>query len=923
MGILHLDESSFRFAFFPTRRSLRTTTGMEAETTVGVSSICPQRTNPTGDVEFIGMRFRFDLGVEYGKDGEPLELECSGVVSADAVRWVKIGPPDQILASINSANPQYPKISTAYNITAGVYNIIITPFGVSDEGNYKCTLNKNGNISTPTLLKVKLAVAPTLGALTMEIDNAAPSTVVWVAGRTKSVSCECTDGGPAPTVTLYQDGTLLKTGTISVSSSITLTKTPTLTKVLKCIAENIVSAIEKTTRVTVKVPPTSITTKINGVDLETVDWVDGQTKTVTCEAVGGSPTPTVLLMRDSTVIEFGTGSISQYVTLTKSLNPAVIQCSATNIAIDNPMTDQTTVNLQYRPSNGPVITGLPSQDLIEERSPTTLTLTCTVGMSNPEPTLTWNCPAGNDSSNTRSITRTISVNKKINGDTCTCSGSQSVTGWTGIVSVTFTVHYLPNSGPDITGYVTGQKLTEAPSAKVTLTCIVGEADPQATIKWGSNCPAGADTSSTKSITRVISVHRRINGVTCTCSGSQSVTGWTGADSVTLTVYYGPDSVTIGGVERVYTGESLTLSCDTVANPGVTYRWMKNGGVVPGQTQQTLTSTYNRNDKTVSCTATNSITSTTATGSTPLTVDYGTSNTSIQVSEVTIEGETVTINCSSLGNPAPTYTITGPRRTSNQGTLEIADIDRSDSGQYSCTAVNPYNIETRTVDVEVQYPPDVSVTYTNVTKNDTGMVITCEVTGEPPTYNFSPWKHIGPDEHTEIRHLPGKQNGGQFALTFNDPITYEDSGYYTCIASNGIKGRSQQIKQTKMSGYFVVEGSPKVLTEDSEVRGNLGEDVILTVAFYSLPTFTSVQWFKQHQQASVLLKSNNSEYTIGTRVSDLKAKFHDKDVTVPGYITSVNYNNVTRGDFTSYTVLINNTEGSSVFTITLKGVSKFY
>ncbi|KAL5019950.1 hypothetical protein ScPMuIL_002842 [Solemya velum] len=651
----------------------------------------------------------------------------------------------------------------------------------------------------------------------------------------------------------------------------------------------------------------------------------------------------------------------------------------------------------------------------------------------------------------------------------------------------------PISGPVITGYSTGHILAErVPPATVTLTCTVGEANPEATIKWGSNCPAGTDSSSTNSITRMINVSRGMNGVVCTCSGSQSDTGWTGTDSVTFTVYFGPDSVTIGGVERVYTGESLTLSCDsTDANPGVTYQWRKNGVVVPGKTQQTLTSAYNRNDKTVSCTATNSFTSTTATKSTPLTVDYGpdraeitrvlagkqmtltctatsyspgvifqwtkkgttvgdssgtykftpqgsdddavvvcvakntqhltkqkqvsatlnipyspssgptitrlpsqnliegrppttvtltctvgvanpvptltwncpagtdtsstrsitrmipvhrridgatctcsgsqsdtgwsgsdsetfsvyygTSNTSIQAPEVTTEGETVTISCSSLGNPAPTYTITGPRRTSNQDRLQIADIDRSDSGQYSCTAVNSYNSETRTVDVKVQYPPDVSVTYTNVTENDTAMVITCDAMGEPQTYNFSLWKHIGPDEHTDIRHLPGKQNGGQFTLTLNGPITYEDSGYYTCIVNNGIKGRSQQIEQTKMSGYFVVEGPPKILTKDNLIHGNLREEVDLVVEFYSVPGFTSVRWYS-HDDGKQIGGNTHTETTLTDTV------FHGVEVQVQGYRTSLTLNNVTESDFRSYRVDVGNTIGSASFGLILHGIT---
>ncbi|KAL5020494.1 hypothetical protein ScPMuIL_003386 [Solemya velum] len=767
--------------------------------------------------------------------------------------------------------------------------------------------------------------------------------------------------------------------------------------------------------------------------------------TLTCAATSYSPGVTFQWTKRGATV--GDSSGTYRFNPQASDDDAVVVCVAKNTEhLTKQKQISVTLNILYPPSSGLVIIGYSTgQVLTEGVSPATVTLTCTVGVSNPVPTLTWNsnCPKGNDATNTRSITHVINVSRGMNGVVCTCSGSQSDTGWTGTDSVTFTVHYgpdtaeitgntrvvagtqmtltctatsyspgviyqwtkkgatvgtssgtyqftpqaaddeavvvcaaknsqhltkhkqdsvtldilyTPSSGPVITG-LPNQHLREGRTpTTVTLTCTVGMANPLPTLTW--NCPAGTDSSSTRSITRVIPVHRRIDGVTCTCSGSQPVTGWTGADTETF-------SATVLALCRPPPDEEDYFHLIESAILQL---------LIPPP--DPLLNIRNR-----------------------LFAD-GTSNTSIQAPDVTTEGETVTISCSSLGNPAPTYTITGPRKTSNQGTLEIADIDRSDSGQYSCIAVNSYNSETKTVDVKVQYPPDVSVTYTNVTENDIGMVITCDATGEPPTYNFSLWKHIGPDEHTEIRHLLGKQNGDQFTFTFNDPITYEDSGYYTCIVSNGIKGRSQQIQQTQISGYFVVEGlsnvcvygmrvnleaddniglesdmddnsdsddsfskakeiksiavieqgffatvqkiaseknafafvvsgyflsdtvqrSPKVLTEDNEVRGNLGENVILTVAFYSQPTFTSLQWFKQHQQASVLLKSNNSEHTIVTRVSDLEAKFHGKEVTVPGYITSINYNNVTGVDFTSYTVVINNTEGSSVFIITFKEVT---
>ncbi|KAL5020290.1 hypothetical protein ScPMuIL_003182 [Solemya velum] len=585
------------------------------------------------------------------------------------------------------------------------------------------------------------------------------------------------------------------------------------------------------------------------------------------------------------------------------------------------------------PASEPVITGYSTGTVLLEVPQTTVRLHCAVGVANPEANLAWdsNCPNGNDAKSTRKISRTINVSRGMNGVICTCSGSQSGTVWSGADSVTFTVHYGPDHA-EITG-----NTTVVAGTHMTLTCTATSYSPGVTFQWTKK---GVDVGVSSGTYQFTPIAADDNAeVVCVAKNSQHL-NQQAQHPVTLDILYSPSSgPEITGLPSQDLVErrpptTVTLTCTVgIANPVPKLTWNSNcpagTAVQPTASSSTISirleiSVHRRiNGVMCTCSGSQSDNGWTRTDFVNFIVFYGTSNTSIQAPKVVTEGDDVIISCSSIGNPIPTYTITGPgsRHTSVQNTLKITDIDRSDSGQYSCTAVNTYNDEKQTADVTVQYPPDVSVTYTNMTEGETGVVMTCEVTGEPPTYGFSPWKHIGPDKHTEIRQLPGKQNGGQFTLTLNASITYEDSGYYTCIVNNGIKGRSQQINQTKLSGYFGVEGSPKVLMEDNAAHGNLGKPANLSVSFYSLPSFTSVQWFKQLEKAILRLESNDSEHTIVTQVSDLKAKFHGKEVTVPGYITSVNYNNVTGGDFTSYTVVINNTAGSSVFTITLKGVTE--
>ncbi|KAL5019889.1 hypothetical protein ScPMuIL_002781 [Solemya velum] len=275
----------------------------------------------------------------------------------------------------------------------------------------------------------------------------------------------------------------------------------------------------------------------------------GSTLTIRCTSVGYPAPSLTLKFHGQYVASNDSGTlISGKYNVTVSYSQTVyqgddqkqVQCVLTHLLLNTSSTE--TVTVYYAPSSGPAITGLPSQDLIEGRSPTTMTLTCTVGVANPVPRLTWNCSAGTDTSSTRSITRVIPVHRRIDGATCTCFGSQSFTGWNETYSVTFTVYYNSTSKPLITGYSTGQILTQGVSpgtVTMELTCTVGKANPEAALEWGSNCPVGTDTSSTRSITRVISVHRTIDGDTCTCSGSQAVTGWTANDSETFTVHSQP------------------------------------------------------------------------------------------------------------------------------------------------------------------------------------------------------------------------------------------------------------------------------------------------------------------------------------------------------------------------------------------------
>ncbi|KAL5011557.1 hypothetical protein ScPMuIL_010108 [Solemya velum] len=383
--------------------------------------------------------------------------------------------------------------------------------------------------------------------------------------------------------------------------------------------------------------------------------------------------------------------------------------------------------------------------------------------------------------------------------------------------------------------------------------------------------------------------------------------WPGGDYLFIVeLAFGPTSVTIHGNNSMLAGEKGTLTCRaSEAKPAVTFKWSKDGIRIEGAVTSilTLTAVYTDNGASIVCVATNTeYMDLTDSDTVTLNVQYGARATTITAPSVVTEGDTVPVHCSSDGNPPPTFSIKGPEQTSSTNMLEITNIDRSDAGDYSCTAINSQGVETKTTNIKVQYPPDVIVTYTNVTANDTGVVFACFPKGEPQTYTFSPWTHIGPDGHTVIRQLPAETNGG---LTLPGSVTYEDSGYYRCTVNNSVTGRSSQLDQTGQSGYFIVGGPPKI--GNNEVEG-----LPLRVWFFAVPEYTSVQWYIV-DGSTVSNINSQSDIKVSTQTTDsVDMTFHNKTVLVPGYITTLTFKNKSAAEFRTYRLRVDNMKGQVVF-----------
>ncbi|XP_060717430.1 uncharacterized protein si:dkeyp-97a10.3 [Tachysurus vachellii] len=170
--------------------------------------------------------------------------------------------------------------------------------------------------------------------------------------------------------------------------------------------------------------------------------------------------------------------------------------------------------------------------------------------------------------------------------------------------------------------------------------------------------------------------------------------------------------------------------------------------------------------------------------------------SLFVPSVTIEGGNASLTCSWTSGTNTSVTWgkgstnlpSDPRFFINAGSLVISPVNRNDAGQYTCTVSNPVSSRTATASLTVYYGPDTP----QVTRTSSGCVgggdatigqtvqLTCISVSLPPA--LLSWKFNG------LPLTVSQANGGTLNLQV---FSTNQSGQYTCIASNSITTQTSQ------------------------------------------------------------------------------------------------------------------------------------
>ncbi|XP_073670131.1 Schwann cell myelin protein-like isoform X2 [Paramisgurnus dabryanus] len=278
-----------------------------------------------------------------------------------------------------------------------------------------------------------------------------------------------------------------------------------------------------------------------------------------------------------------------------------------------------------------------------------------------------------------------------------------------------------------------------------------------------------------------------HGVTFICTITyqlqQRIT--TAQRNITLRVQYAPEntSVSVFPSNSVLEGSSVTLICSSDGNPAVfNYTWYRENGGQLEELQTGYNLTFNVTDRTHTglyyCQARNQ--HGTQNTSVLLDIQYAPENTSVSVfpSNSVLEGSSVTLICSSDGNPAvfnyTWYRENGGQLEDQTGyNLTFNVTHRTHTGLYYCQTKNQHGTQNTSVLLDIQYAPEntsVSVFPSNPVLEGSSVTLICSSDGNPAVLNFT-WY---------------RENGEQLQTGYNLTFNVTDrthTGRYYCQTRN--------------------------------------------------------------------------------------------------------------------------------------------
>ncbi|KAF4118138.1 hypothetical protein G5714_000189 [Onychostoma macrolepis] len=571
-----------------------------------------------------------------------------------------------------------------------------------DAGRYSCALQGHTYISPAVQLSV--TYPPNSGSVSIS-----PSGEI-VEGDSVTLSCS-SDSNPPAEISWFKGGTFVGSGRIYSISKISSDHSGEY----KCKSRN--EHGEKfSAAVTLNVmyPPRNVSVSING----SGEIVEGDSVTLICSSDSNPPALNFSWFKEDQSSAVGSGQSFS------ALQSGRFYCEAHN-QHGSQRSDSVTVTVKDPPNSVSVSIG-PSGEIVEGDS---VTLSCSSD-SNPPAEISWF--KGGTTVGSGRIYSISKISSDHSGE-YKCK-SRNKHGEKYSAAVTLNITYPPRN---VSVYINGSgEIVEGDS--VTLICSSDSNPPALNFSWfkedqSSAVGSGQSFSALQSGRFYCEAHNQ--------HGSQR------SDSVTVTVKVPPKGafVVVSTSGEIVEGDSVTLSCSSDSNPPAEISWFKGGMFVGSGRIYSISNISSDHSGEYKCKSRNKHGEKYSDAVT-LNVMYPPKSVSVSISpsgEI-VEGDSVTLSCSSDSNPPAEISWFKGRTFVGSGKIySISKISSDHSGEYKCKSINEHGEKySAAVTLNVMYPPrSVAVSIIHYCQFWEGGSVTlmCSSDSNPPALNFSWFK----------------------------------------------------------------------------------------------------------------------------------------------------------------------------------------
>ncbi|KAM5132240.1 nephrin [Mantella aurantiaca] len=854
---------------------------------------------------------------------------CEVEGASGTVQWVKNG----LLLGPDRRIPGFPRYSMTGDPNKGEFNLRIERCDLSDDAQYHCQVGRSevslGIVSITALLNV--LIPPEAPGFK---EQAAGSVVTWVYGEEYPVTCSAANAKPAALLTITKSGAEIS-GESSNSpgsqeklenSEITAKITPQSTdngNLLVCSATN--DALQA---------PLTVSFTMNVLCEQTL------------HRTNVSPHfPPLLSNEDVVYTRWETDSKKRlsrsHLTLNVKAehNKAVISCEAVNHVAPMVLRTSITLNVVFLPSK---VTILGSTSGVEN---TSLSLSCFTASSNPPVHIRWwlgPLELGDavvtitDSDHGGMVTMsniTAVVQREHNGMQLMCEAFNEAILYTKANSVQLSVQYPP------------QKIwIEAPplhmrfraGTRVKLTCFASGGHPAPRLVWlkdkrtvtnGKQITAGKIVSWEITLETVPSDNQATYRCNATNGGKTILSATT-----KLHVQFPPIDVKIINAPKAFQrGSSITLECRSgSSNPESAITWVKQGVTLTSKdlgpknaeyggkstsSRVTLSLSSADNGKRVACEAYSHVLREGVNTFYKLNVLFPPEFTEDQPMAVqAVEHGAALIPVHIRANPAEVaYTWTRRGETLNRegayrhhlrgaGALEIWNVSRADSGEYSVTCENKEGKNSTVVILDVHYSPTIR-SLGDPTEVDLGgrAEIVCTADANPATDSMFQWRWLG-DEERDLSDLERQAEGLTGRLVIGE-AKRTDAGRYECMVDNGVPPAVRA--DARLIVRFKPEIQKGVHLSKVAVPGDGKTSTGLICKAEGIPT-VSFSWAKN----GVTLDFKNPRYSVQTS----NEQWVHTSTLIIANVSAVH-------DYATFTCTATNALGLDIFSIHLLSTSR--